>query len=974
MQKKNNQSLRERIIKYGVDNNYSSKTIDKVLAQKGLAPYNPLTSKYNWQRALERLPENAKEFGKDALTFGGMMVKPAMDVVDAFSSAPLNKKKQAVVDVINSYKKDPNVQNAIKGALIGGGIGRFIGPVGTVPGALVGGIVGGMGKDNFINAQLSPYNLSINKINNKEADWRDVVTGAQSNPVYAGVDLLSAGGGKLIGGVSKNVADAIPRSAPEIVRQLLPNKEVRQINRSLSTELGNTKTNIGKDYNAYSILEGTTNIDRAEIARHIMTGTSKLKGKQLTLADSLRDSLVKNSKLGVDLGLLDKNLNKADILAQYVMQYIPRSYNLIHADYRDIILGNKLRPTAKKIIEENNLSDTIKQLIKNGEELYNKDSISYLTQKLYPSRDPLNEVIARERNAGKNNYFDVTREIGRTTPEELGKVLDDSIRFQLDQISKAREFEGILNYILNNERIVGRINEADIQQVKNKALKEISKDIAKGDMPNLNNALSKSGLKSLVIDPVYYKSINNLFKKPLNAGMRRLLSQFKKNVLATPHWIFLNRAGNWANNIIEGVKLEDYRDAEKYSKIVPDQLKQQTSFSSYLNEGIEVSGDTERSIERGVGSAMKVPYNKIKNAIEKYKISNKSFEDNLDLASSLYSNVNDLIANPIFRTEAGLELTDRYANLIRQAKRMATGKEKWQDIVKRSNTDNKLFHKLNTEVNKSLGDYVGRNYALPSSFYDVLSELVPFYRFYNQTLRTTAHQLANNPYRFQGAVAIPNKIGRKEREDIQRRFSLDPEWYQGGVPYGYAGNNLRTMGLEQQPIQSVIGLLGGIGAEGDILPLVNPVISSIAPALMFKDSFGNMASTPRLYEMKRRGEDTKNFNPTLEEKLRYLGNMGLASTSSLYNMYQRISPELVAPFSGGLRTRYATHPFTPIPDSYNRKLPSETIMKQFGVKTSSNYKKKTTKSKSQKKKIVRNKKYQAKREREQNKRLQRRYK
>lgn len=966
--------LRDEIIKTGVDNNYSVQSINNVLGKRGLGTYNPLTSKYAWSKILTNFPKDAGDFERGALTFGGSVVKPPMDIIDAFASAPYGSKIKTASDVARAYAKDPTIRNIAKGALAGGLAGRFLGPIGTTGGAILGGTIGGVGgPKQFANAMLSTYNTDYDTLRSGKADIRDIIQGAQQHPVFAGLDFLSAGGGKLIGGVSKNVANNISKSSPEFIRQLLPDEQLRNFNRSLSTNLGNAKADIGKNYNAFGVLEGAVRLDRPEVARHIMTGKSNLKGKQLSIANAVRDSLKTNEKLGVDLGLLDPNLSKADTVAQYVMQYVPKSYNLLHSDYRDIILGNKLRPTAEKIIKDNNLKDTINSLIKNGKDLYDKDSIVLLTQKFAHETDPLGEVIARERNAGRNNYFDVTREIGRASTENLGKFLDDSVRFQLDQISNAAEFDKILDNILTDTRIVKALKPEDISNIKAKALKEISRDISRGEKPNLTGALARSGIKNVFIDPIYYKSLNNLFSRPMNAGLRRVLSQFKKNVLATPHWFALNRIGNFTNNLIEGVNPKDYFDTRKYKDYIPDQLKQQTSFSSYLNEGIENASEAGSVIKRGAGSTWGRPYNRIKNALNKYKNSNKSLEDITDLGSSLYANVNDFVADPIFRMESSFELIDRYANFIRQAKRYAKDNNlNVVDVLKKADADNKLFHNLNTKVNKSLGDYIGRQYSLPSGLHNVLSELAPFYKFYAQTLRTTAHQLASNPYKFQAVVQAPTKIGNVQREDIERRFNLNPEWYQGGVPYGIAGDSLRTMGTEPLPIQSVLGLAKEPW-EGTV-SLLNPVISTIAPAVYFQ-RFGKTATTPRLDELKAQGKE-KDFKPTLLERLGYLGNAALGTTSGLYNMAQRIIPEITAPFTGGVRTKYDTNPFTEIPTSYNKKLPSETIFKQLGVKTNANYKDNSKKkvSKSAKRKEKRAGKFQKQKEIKAKKPLQRVYK
>ena len=328
-------------------------------------------------------------------------------------------------------------------------------------------------------------------------------------------------------------------------------------------------------------------------------------------------------------------------------------------------------------------------------------------------------------------------------------------------------------------------------------------------------------------------------------------------------------------------------------------------------------------------------------------------EDLVEYMGSVYTNTNDILANPLFKLESTLELNDRYANYIHQAKKLSkeTG-IKVEDILSEAKRDSNLYNKLNTEVNKALGDYTGRLYNLPAGFYNSLSELIPFYRFYAQTLRTTAHQLANNPWRFQALAIAPNKQGREKAEKIKKALNLSDEWYQGGVPYGIAGDgSIRTMGYEALPISNVVGTFGDIITGGDPTQLMHPLISSFTPALMFQ-KFGKTATTPRLDELKRtNSKDADNFKPTPTERMRYIINNVLGATSAWYNATKGWGREagagLTYPITNkGLRSRYDTHPFMEIPSSYNRTLPSELILKQLGVKTYGNYPgKKQSKSK-----------------------------
>ena len=183
MAESNKQQLRNEIIKYGVDNNYKAATIDKVLNDYGIKQkYNPLTSGYNWKHMIQTAPQNAIDFGRDALTFGGMAIKPAMDILDA----PWKDKRR----VFEEYKNDPSIRRTVQGMAAGGLLGNAIGPIGIVPGAIIGGVVANKGPKEFANAQLSTYNTDLDTLRSGRADWRDLVQGAQNNPVYAGLRLL----------------------------------------------------------------------------------------------------------------------------------------------------------------------------------------------------------------------------------------------------------------------------------------------------------------------------------------------------------------------------------------------------------------------------------------------------------------------------------------------------------------------------------------------------------------------------------------------------------------------------------------------------------------------------------------------------------------------------------------------------------------------------------------------------------------
>ena len=306
----------------------------------------------------------------------------------------------------------------------------------------------------------------------------------------------------------------------------------------------------------------------------------------------------------------------------------------------------------------------------------------------------------------------------------------------------------------------------------------------------------------------------------------------------------------------------------------------------------------------------------------------------------------------MFRLESSLEFMDRYANFISQAKKEAKlQKTTVENILKRADDDKALFNKLNTEVNKSLGDYIGRNYAIPTEAYNLLGEAIPFYRFLTQTGRTTLHQMAHNPLALAGNVTIPSRVGGKIYDNILRQYNLDPEEYKGGVPYAEQNGNIRTLSFEPLPIAAVAGQVGNWMQGKDLTSGINPAFSSLPDALRFK-VMDRQATTPRLTQlMLTNPREAKNFKPTLGEQLSLIGNQFLANTYNPYIWATRLYPELketIRP-TGGLQSRYNTNPFKVNPLGYNRDYPMELAGKWVGLQTSSNYPKaKQSKSSSKK--------------------------
>lgn len=957
--------LRDQLIDYGIAKNFSVKDINKELKARGMASYNPATRGKNYLGMPKEFLKEGGEFAKGLVTFGGEVIKPIAKSIDtAYRQKNIVEAGKSIAKDIKSTATSPTTWKTLKGAGIGAVTGGVIGRgFGAIPGAMLGAQIGNQGGRAVADAYLHPYNLNIDKIINSSVnvankigqgenfrkalasygikaktsdriDPLDVIQGIQTHPLSATLDSFYPASK-----VAKPIIKATTSNPnrPLWMKQLLPDEDTRKFHRDVTEALQSSRVKSSELYKSAVALDNMPKANRQEIAKYLMTNKGKLTPEERRVARGIRKDLNANQDLAVKLGYVEAKNQADDVVAQYVMQKMGNKTNLLHNDIKTIINNGILEPEAIQILEKEKNLDKINKLIKEGSDLYDKKKIVLLSQKFATSEDPLGLRTASKINEDAKNYFDTARYIGRTGADRLANVLDDTLEFQLNQVGYSREGVDIIDKLLANKTVAGNVKDSASSEIKSKFNKSLADDFIKGELPDLNKALRNSGIKGK-IDDVYYEAINNAFKKPVNTGLRRLLNAFKKGVLGQPHWYAQNRVGNFTNNIMEGVNLADYLDTAKYAKLAPKQLKQQTSFASYVNEGIPGVGNTTFG-----GS-----FNKLNKAIGRYRESNKGLGATGTLVTDLLGGISDVTANPWFKWEATAEFADRYANFIRQAKREAeaTGKSV-ESILEKANKDKALFNRLNTQVNKSLGDYVGRNYALPAGLYDNLGELVPFYRFLTQTGRTTAHQLANTPLAFHSIATLPGRLGQQENEKVLKEFEgeITPKRFKGGVPYRKIDNEIRTIGFDPIPIGALTSL--------DILSSISPYVSSIPEVLKFRKN-DRMATTPRFTELESKPtNEIDEFEPTGLEKMQLFGRTLMDTMFNPWIQYSRYLRPLGATLNGTpIQSLYDTSLYRENLKSPVRDLPSENILKMFGVQSQVNYPPKRE-SKSAKKKAIR---------------------
>ena len=931
------QYSKEEIIQAGLSRGFNSRQMDKLLNNFGYGNYNPLTYAPNYINLPSNVVKGAKELARGLTTAGSEFIKPIQDITAAAYQAPSGEKMEAVKKAFIKSVNTDRISNMVKGAAIGGVGGSLIPGIGTVGGAITGGIAGLIGPKEFANSILSTYGMDVDDIATGNVDPRDIVQGTMSNPLWAAMDVAGIGGvGKSIGRRAKTLA-----GKTGIGQQILSSERLGEFNREITNEKLWNRTNAADLYGGYNTLKSKPLADRVKIVENVTLNKGSLKEADQMIADQLKKDLINNEQMLVKAGIYTPEFVKNNTVAQYVMGNILKDSDLIHMDIMDILSGRRLDDRAIQLLNKNGMRTKIAKLIQDGNKLYKEGKIAWLSQELANTTDPSGKIIARHINLDmpEGQY---SRVIGRATPEQLADVLDEQVKSQLDRVAYVNEGLEVFKGLLDSDKIGTVLKPSEKKVFIDKFIASIKKDINNGIYPSLSKALENSAIDTK-IDSSIYKAMQGAFEIPNQNAGAEFLNYWKKSVLGTPTWTIGNRLGNWSLNAIEGVSLKDYFDIKKYQDLIPKVLKQQTAFNSYINLGRE-------GLEKisGVKSAFTEPMTQLKSAIGRFKQSKKQLSDYGRLASGLYGSTSNITANPIFRLEAGLEYADRAANFIRQAKReaKATGKSV-EYVLKQAQKDKNLFFKLNTQVNKSLGDYLGKNYAAPRALREGLSWLVPFYRFPVQTVRTTLHGMANRPLGFATNITLPGRAGSYLTNLYQNAFELDPDKYEGGVPY-YAdpeGKFIRTMNIVPSPIGMIAGRLTNMD---DFLNMINPSTTNIRDALAYQ-KFGKMVTSPTYNRLKLTDPQAAlEYKGNASDRLKYMANMLLQSTYNPYINISRFVPELDAVIKGnGYYTPYGMNPFKqdPLDYPYKKNSPLEIAGNLLNIYSKSQYINKNNKNK-----------------------------
>lgn len=920
----------QQIINDGIRLNKTYKEINNALVREGYKPgYNPLLQVENYANLPNQLARGALQMGRDLRTFGGQFLKPINDISIAFTNAPdtLQDKYKATKEAFKKAVNNNEYRKLYSGGLVGGIAGNLIPRVGVLGGAMLGSQLATVGKEGVINSILSTYDTSIKDLANGRTSFGDVAQGIFRNPLYAGFDTAPVST-KLISAINKSV----PTGGAPIRRQLLPGPTDREVNRSIGQYITSADARLGLNRQGLFKIESSPLVNRTELLKNIIMNEGNLNEKDLSLAKLIKKDLRSLEDNAVNAGVMERSLTRNNTIAQYVMSKL-KDERIIHDDIVKILRGDKLKDKVTKLLNKDpELFNKINKYINDGANLYDKGDIAFFTQTLRPTTNKERYGLASYENDLSNNYFNTNRIIGQTGVDELSKVFDESLRYQINQLGEVLGADDVVtNVVKKYGEKVKRTELPDeipgkIAISLDKFKENIKNQYNKRGTINIKQALNSSGYGDAVylMDEFYVKMLENAFQMKEASWLKKLVSTFKKAVLAQPHWFALNRFGNISNHFMNGGTLGDYIDGLRLilAGDIPNELRQQTSFNSYTGEGSSLFSQ---------GSLSK-PLNSFIQTGRKFLANQKSMESVLEMLFELYKLPSDLVANPWFKFEAGFELLDRSANLVRQAKRLGSEINRdYIELIRESKVNKDLFHKLNNEVNKALGDYVGRRYDLPPALYNVLSEVVPFYRFLGQTARTTANQLMNHPLAFSTGITIPARQGNLMSNYYINKYNLNPEEYTGGIPYEVNNDSVLTIGAEELPIANILRDAGELYKYGDLNTILSPYWSSVPDALSFR-KFGKPMTTPRTKKMNL--EERIKDKPLANERARGLLNTILSNTNAFYRYAQKYWPEMIATVNGkGLQPRYDTHPFTQRDDGFKRVLPEELAGAWLGITT-----------------------------------------
>lgn len=677
---------------------------------------------------------------------------------------------------------------------------------------------------------LEPYNITAEKTGGTltgkgpQLSLDDIVYGVADNPLYAGLDILTLGGGRILKGIGKGLGKTSIAK-----RQAAKADFNRMLNTAkLESEKAVSKQEpLLKQFNREWL--SLPDEAKVEISRALQqTGETKLSNPDWNKALKLaRVSSKRASKAMIEEGLITREENANNIIANY--------------------MGNNLgwdkvdHDTLVRWMEQPELMpNELKPLYEQGKKLQKQGRLAFVTQKVNPAAGIEGSPVTKAAS-----YHEQKRFVGTRTPEEMAEYLPLALEFQANQTGQAKALKSLMERLRDYDPQLKKIKSNTAFYSTDKVGSYINKQIAQGKKPHeIIMGLPKATEKEIksgkaMILPKEEKDA--LLRFSTGRAGNAFLNMWKRGVLGSPKWVAENFEQSALGNVIEGVTPKHVIRAlgNLSSGNYPKEIDTLTKAYGY-------AGNRPSSILTSAGDALNRMWLGLRGTFT-HGISGEAGKAARSLGE-VPLGVADIVSNPMFSADAFLDKVMRLSNYEKHVDDLSKALEmKPQQVRDLASSNPDVFEALYGAVNKSLGDYTSRNYFRPTAVQDVLEAVSPFWKFPKNTITTTAHQIMDKPIGSQLATIIPSKVGKEIWYD--KTQEIDPEMI-GGYPTGriHPTSGRPTMvTTESHPLTAVINQLsslGDIGAEGpeDLVRGSTPLFSMIYP-LTLRNRFNNPAIT-----------------------------------------------------------------------------------------------------------------------------------
>lgn len=726
---------------------------------------------------------------------------------------------------------------------------------------------------------LSPLYLSVDDLKNtspkdiKERLLPNALFGLYNNPID-NLPIYGQGFKLLPKGTLPNLIHRLP--IPQGIKNAIPTPAMEEVNRIIAD------TKVGSGVRLSPIKNQLTNLRYAaeqgkfnpeDVVRNLRTGAWE--GNKATL-----DATEKMSKISQAMGDMAYQLG----VPRREMDDVVRANALLERLDPNRTLGIQTGPlqslinrfesganVANELNKYGFTDDSFESLISSMDKALDEGRLAHLSQVFTHN---VGDAIPGNATARPLDFLS-KQALGTATNKEIADSLFDTYDFlgrRMENALASSDAAGTIARELGKKVDKGytlgkgeafisptMIREAIKEGYSNPG-RDLSSAIKTLNSDSPSRLLERFGNDLYAIDENLIRGLINSQTNVTPGWLDSANSTFKAAQLTTPKFVTDNRLGNTLFNAMEGVTPIDYIDAWANRSIMPSKLKEQTSYAGFLGKdfvGSALDEATKRAVMGTIGPD--------KAGIDRFK------------------NFNLIFANPVISAESTLEGIDRYANMIRQAKRAGGD---WKDVISKAETDPKLYRELNKKVDNSLGDYAGRNYFLNPTANSILNVLYNFYKYPAQSARVMWNQAQNRPLSYATMVTPASVIG----QDIN---NAQEGLYQRQLPKEFAGGLVaqaptRRGGpwtidrYQASPITAPLEVLHNAGKGNlDKAVSLSPILNDVNRIINFENSFGSPATTPNatnssgnLLATTELGTPTRDiYKPSLADRMRLAGSI-----------------------------------------------------------------------------------------------------